>query len=271
METTTPDFSAIKQRQQKIWSSGDYSAVGATIQIMSELLCEALDLRSGHQVLDVATGSGNAALAAARRFGVVTGIDYVPALLERGRRRAEAEGLSVTFEHGDAEALQLPDASFDVVLSVVGAMFAPDHKQTARELLRVCRPSGKIGLANWTPEGFVGGMLRTVGRYVPPPAGLQSPVRWGIEEHLRDLFGDGVSSITVERRFHNFRYRSPEHFTQFFLTHFGPTERAFAAIDESAQVNLTRDLTDLAHQFNRSDDGTLVAPAEYLEVVAVRR
>jgi SAM-dependent methyltransferase len=269
--TAAPDFAAIKQRQQQIWASGDYSAVGATILLMSELLVEAVDVRAGEQVLDVATGSGNAALAAARRFAAVTGVDYVPALLDCGRRRATAEGLSVTYDHGDAEALPFPDASFDVVLSVVGAMFAPNHPQVAREMLRVSRPGGRIGMANWTPDGFVGGMLRTVGRYVPPPAGVQPATRWGDEAYLRELFGDAISSLDVERRAHVFRYHSPEHFAQFFLTHYGPTERAYAAIDEEAKVNLARDLADLARQFNVADDGTLVAPADYLEVVAVRR
>lgn len=267
----TPDFAAIKQRQQQIWASGDYSAIAATILLMSEQLIEALDLRAGQRVLDVATGNGNAALAAARRFTTVTGLDYVSTLLERGRRRATVEGLSVTFGHGDAEALPVPDASFDVVTSVVGAMFAPNHAQVARELLRVCRSGGKIGMANWTPDGFVGGMLRIVGRYVPPPPGLQPATRWGDEAYLRELFGEGVSSLDVTRRAHAFRYHSPEHFTRYFLTHYGPTERAFAAIDESAKANLTRDLADLARQFNVATDGSLAAPADYLEVVAIRR
>lgn len=267
----TPDYAAIKQHQQQIWASGDYAAIAATILIMSEQLIEALDLRAGQRVLDVATGNGNAALAAARRFATVTGLDYVSTLLERGRRRATVEGLSVTFGYGDAEALPVPDASFDVVTSVVGAMFAPNHAQVAREMLRVCRSGGKIGLANWTPDGFVGGMLRIVGRYVPPPPGLQPATRWGDEAYLRDLFGDGVTSLHITRRAHAFRYHSPEHFTRYFLTHYGPTERAFAAIDETAQRDMTRDLTDLARQFNVADDGTLVAPADYLEVIAIRR
>ncbi|MDQ3411523.1 MAG: methyltransferase domain-containing protein [Chloroflexota bacterium] len=267
----SPDFAAIKQRQQKIWSSGDYAAVGATLQLMSELLCEAVDLRAGQRVLDVATGSGNAALAAARRFGEVTGIDYVPALLDRARERAQAERLAATFAPGDAEALPYPDASFDVVLSVVGVMFAPNQEQAARELLRVCQPGGTIGLANWTPDGFVGTMLRTVGRYVPPSAGLQSPSRWGDEARLRELFGNDIATLDIIQRGHNFRYRSPEHFVEFFFTHYGPTERAFAAIDAANQAQFTRDLTDIARRFNRAEDGSLVAPSDYLEVVAVKR
>jgi SAM-dependent methyltransferase len=222
-------------------------------------------------VLDVATGSGNTALAAARRWCMVTGIDYVPALLQRGEARAAAEGLSVTFQEGDAEQLHYPDGSFDVVLSTFGAMFAPDQEQTARELLRVCRPGGKVGLANWTPESFLGAYVRTVSQHVPPPPGLKSPMLWGTEAHLRDLFGDGVSALDVTRRSFVFRYRSPEHWLEVFRTTFGLAMAAFQGFDASAQARLRDDLLAAVERMNRSGDATMVVPSEYLEVVATRR
>lgn len=261
------DFDAIKERQQQTWSSGDYTSVGATIQDMSERLCEAVDLHAGQRVLDVATGSGNAALAAARRFADVVGLDYAPALLERASQRAEAEGLAVELVEGDAEALPFADASFDVVLSVVGVMFAPNQAQAARELQRVCRPGGTIGLANWTPDSFIGAVTKTVGQYVPPPEGLKPPTRWGTEEGLRDLFGEDVD-VGVTRQEHRFRYRSPEHFASFFRSQYGPIKQAFAAIDSTAQEALHTDLVALAEQWNTATDGTVVAPSAYLEVVA---
>jgi SAM-dependent methyltransferase len=269
LPVSTIDFAAIKQRQQRMWGSGDYAAVAATIQYLSERLCEAVDLRAGQRVLDVATGSGNAALAAARRLTDVVGLDYVPALLARAERRAEAEGLALAVTEGDAEALPFPDASFDVVLSAVGVMFAPNQAQAARELVRVCRPGGTIGLANWTPDGFVGEMLRLVGRYVPPPPGLASPTRWGTVEGLRELFGEEINvQITPQEQL--FRFRSPEQFADFFRAHYGPIERAFAAIDAETQARLHADLVALATRWNTAEDGTLVAPCAYLEVVARR-
>ena len=265
------DLSAIKGRQQQMWSSGDYSAVGATLQIVAENLCEAVDLRSGERVLDVATGSGNVALAAARRFADAVGVDYVPALLDRAWARAAAEALPIDFQEGDAEALPFADASFDVVLSTFGVMFAPDQEQAARELLRVCRPGGKIGLANWTPDGFIGEIFRTNGRYVPPPAGLKSPVLWGTDLRLRELFGDAIAEIAVTKRPFVFRYRSPEHWVEFFRAYYGPTQKAFEALDQVQQADLARDLREVLDRFNRAEDGTLVAPSDYLEVVVVKR
>ncbi len=267
----TPDLAVIKERQQKAWSSGDYSKPGARLVIMSELLCEAVDLRPGRRVLDVATGNGNAALAAARRFCEVIGIDYVPALLVDARRRATAEGLQVSFQEGDAEDIPFPDASFDYVLSTIGAMFAPDQEKAASELLRVCRPGGKIGLCNWTPDGFVGEFFWTIGRHVPPPPGLKPPVLWGTEERLRELLGEGISSLQATRRSFIFRYPSVRYYVDFFRTYFGPLQKAFEVLDDTGQEALARDVEDLVNRYNQSGDETAVWPGDYLEVVAVRR
>lgn len=270
-QPTTPDLSTIKNRQRETWASGDFAMIGATVVIVGELLCEAVDLHAGQKVLDVATGSGNTALAAARRWGEVTGVDYVPALLDRGRERAAAERLAIDFREGDAEALPFPDAAFDVVLSTFGAMFAPNQEKVARELLRVCRPGGKIGMANWTPEGWIGQLFRVTAQHVPPPAGLAAPVSWGDEARLSELFGVGVKSIQVSRRQFVFRYRSPEHWLEFFRTYYGPTLKAFEALDRSGQDRLATDLLDLTRRANRSGDATIVVPGEYLEVVATKR
>ncbi|HEX5497627.1 MAG TPA: class I SAM-dependent methyltransferase, partial [Thermomicrobiales bacterium] len=226
----SPALAAVKQRQQQTWAAGDYAAVGARILLVSELLCEAVDLRAGQRVLDVATGNGNTALAAARRFADVVGIDYVPALLERGRIRAEAEGLPVDFQDGDAEALPFADAAFDMVLSTFGVMFAPNQPQAAQELVRVCRPAGRIGLANWTPDGFWGQNFRLVAQRLPSAPGLAPPTRWGAEDELRALFGDGITDLTATPRQCVLRSRSPEHWLAFFRANFGPTQKAFAAL-----------------------------------------
>jgi len=272
MASAIPDLGAIKQRQQQTWASGDFAAVATPMTIVGEMLCEAVDLRAGSTVLDVACGSGNAALAAARRFCAVTGVDYVPALLERGRERAAAERLEVEFIEGDAEALPFDDDTFDVVLSTFGVMFAPDHARAAAELLRVCRSGGTIGLANWTPEGAVGDMFRLTSRYAPPsPPGLQPPVLWGTERHLTELLGDGISEIATERRMFTLRYRSPEHWLAYFREHFGPVKRTFEALDANGRDAYAADLLELGTRANRADDGTLVSAAEYLEVVATRR
>lgn len=266
-----PDLAAIKGRQQLTWASGDFARIGNTLVLSGELLCEAVDLRAGQRVLDVATGSGNTALAAARRFCDVTGADYVPALLEAARRRAAADELPVTFQEGDAEQLPFPDASFDVVLSTFGAMFAPDQEQAARELLRVCRPGGKIGLANWTPEGYLGDFFRTMGRHVPPPAGLTSPMLWGSEARVRELLGDDVADLRVTRRTFVMRYPSPQYYIDYFRTYYGPMLKAFESLDAAGQERLVADLEELVRQKNRSGDATVVLPCEYLELVAVRR
>jgi ubiquinone/menaquinone biosynthesis C-methylase UbiE len=267
----SPNLGAIKDRQQKTWTSGDYTRIGNTLVIIGELLCEAVDVRAGDKVLDVATGGGNTAISAARRFCEVTGIDYVPELIEYARNRAEVEGVEVSFEVGDAEDLPYPDASFDVVLSTLGVMFAPDQEKTARELLRVCRPGGKIGLANWTPDGFIGNMFRTQGKHVPPPPGIKPPPLWGTEERLRELLGEGVASLEVTRRSYVWRYRSARHFVEHFRSYYGPTLKAFEALDADGQEALATDLEELLEGWNISGDATLVVPSDYLEVVAVRR
>ncbi len=266
-----PDLAAIKQRQQATWASGDYHMIGTQIQIVSELLIEALDVHSTERVLDVATGSGNAAIAAARRGCAVIGLDYVPALLDRARRRADAEGLEVEFVDGDAEALPFDDGSFDVVSSVFGAMFAPDQERTAGELARVTRPGGRIGIVAHTPEGFIGQLFKTNAKHVPPPAGLRSPIQWGTEERLRELFGDTLADIEVVKRHYVFRDRSPRAYLDYWRRFYGPTLKAFEAVGEAGRDALESDLLDLIAQFNRADDGTMVVPNEYLEAVIVRR
>lgn len=271
LEATTPDFDAIKQRQQQAWASGDFAAVAARIVLVAEQLCDTADLHAGWRVLDVATGSGNAAIAAARLGCTAVGVDYVPALLEQGRRRAAAEGLDVELLEGDAEALPFPDASFDAVTSVFGTMFAPDHAQTAAEVLRVCRPGGTIALASWTPEGFIGELFRTVGAHVPPPAGVPSPMLWGTESHLRGLFGEEICSLELEERTFTFRFASAEEFVAFFRQWYGPTLKAFAALEGTARDALERDLVALARRFDRLGDGATAIPATYTEAVAVRR
>ncbi|MBC8161867.1 MAG: class I SAM-dependent methyltransferase [Roseiflexaceae bacterium] len=268
---TQPDFTAVKSRQHAAWSSGDYAVIGTTLAITGELLCEAVDLRAGQQVLDVAAGNGNATLAAAHRWAEVTSTDYVGALLERGRARAAAEGLPVTFQEADAEDLPFADGTFDVVLSVFGVMFTPNQEQAAHELLRVCRPGGTIGLANWTPDGFIGQLFKTIGKHVPPPSGVKPPALWGTEQRLRELFGDGIAALTVNKRMFVFRYRSAAHWVEVFRTYYGPVLKAFAALDAAGQADLERDLMDLLERFNQGGSETLAVPSEYLEVVATRR
>jgi SAM-dependent methyltransferase len=270
IDITTPDFTAIKARQQATWASGDYGRVGIRLQIVGESICEAVDLQAGEKVLDVAAGNGNASLAAARRFADVTSTDYVPALLEQGRRRAEAEELPISFEVADVERLPYADGSFDVALSTFGVMFATDQERAAAELLRVVRPGGRIGLATWTPEGFVGRLFEVVASFVPPPAGVRSPMTWGSEPGLVELFGPGAADIRTERKLCVFRYESADHWVDFFRKYYGPMHRAFAALDHSRQHALHAALMTLARKWNRSGRGSLVVPGEYLEVVITR-
>jgi ubiquinone/menaquinone biosynthesis C-methylase UbiE len=264
------DLRAVKARQQGAWSSGDYAVVGTTLQIVGEELSEALDLRSGQKVLDVAAGNGNASLAAARRWCDVVATDYVPALLERARERAAAERLAIEFREADAEALPFPNASFDVVVSTFGVMFTPDQDRAATELIRVCRHGGKIGLANWTPEGFIGQVFKTIGKHMPPPAGVKSPALWGTRARIAELFEPHAVSIKSSQRNFVFRYRSPEHWLEVFKGYYGPLLKTFAALAPAGQAALRRDLMALIGQFNRSGDASLVLPSEYLEIVITR-
>jgi ubiquinone/menaquinone biosynthesis C-methylase UbiE len=265
------DLQAVKTRQQATWSAGDYAVIGTSLQIVGESLCEAVDLRAGARVLDVAAGNGNASLAAARRWGEVVATDYVLALLGRARERAAADRLEIEFREADAEELPFPDASFDVVLSTFGVMFTPNQERAAAELLRVCRPGGKIGLANWTPESFVGQLFKAIGKYLPPPSGLKSPALWGTEVRLAELFASAAEEIDAQRRDFVFRYRSPAHWLEIFRTYYGPVHKAFGALDAEKQAALASDLMALMERFNRSGDASLVLPSEYLEVVIKKR
>jgi ubiquinone/menaquinone biosynthesis C-methylase UbiE len=268
---TLPDLSAVKTRQQGAWSSGDYATVGTTLQIVGETLCEALDLRAGQKVLDVAAGNGNVTLAAARRWCEVVSTDYVPALLERGRERAAAERLAIEFREADAEALPFADASFDAVVSTFGVMFTADQDKAAAELVRVCKPGGKIGLANWTPDGFIGQLFKTIGKYMPPPAGVKSPALWGTGARITEFFGAQASSIQLEQRDFVFRYRSAQHWLDVFKSYYGPLLKTFGALDPETRTALTDDLFELIKRFNRSGDKTMVVPSDYLEVVVTRQ
>jgi ubiquinone/menaquinone biosynthesis C-methylase UbiE len=265
------DLNALKNRQMTAWASGDYAVIGTTLQVVGETLAEACNLLCDERVLDVAAGNGNATLAAARRGCRVTSTDYVGALLERGKERAHADRLDVNFEIADAEALPYKDADFDAVLSTFGVMFAPDQARAASELLRVCRSGGRVGLANWTPDGFIGQVFKTLGRFLPPPPGVQSPSLWGVEDHLRSLFGKDAAAITVTPRVFNFRYRSAAHFIEVFRTWYGPLHKAFAALPPDGAAALEHDLTDLLNRLNRAGPASLVVPSEYLEVVVARR
>jgi SAM-dependent methyltransferase len=264
-----PDYTAIKARQQATWASGDFGIIGVTLQIVGESLAEAADIRADERVLDVAAGNGNATLAAARRFAKVTSTDYVPTLLEKGKLRAAAERLDVTFQVADVENLPFPDNSFDAVLSTYGVMFAPDHARSSSEMFRVVRKGGRIGLANWTPEGFIGELFKVIGKYVPPAPGLKSPALWGTEAYLETLFPE-ASDIRVTRKDFNFRYRSPAHWLQIFRDYYGPSHKAFGALDAAKQDALAADITALLETYNVAGKSSLVAPGEYLEVVITK-
>lgn len=268
MITELPSVSGLKAKQQAAWASGDYALVGTTLQIVGEQLCETLDMRAGAKVLDVAAGNGNATLAAARRFCDVTSTDYVPALLEKGRARAEADRMRVEFRLADVEALPFEEGSFDYVISTFGVMFAPDHKAAAAEMLRVLAPQGRIGLANWTVNGFIGELFKVLGRHISPPAGVTPPVLWADPAHLSELFPGTI--IDLHERVFNFRYRSAEHFVELFRLYYGPVHKAFLALDAVGQVALQRDLIELIGRFNTAQDGSMCAPSRYVDVV-IRR
>jgi ubiquinone/menaquinone biosynthesis C-methylase UbiE len=267
---TTTSLETLKQKQQTAWSSGDYAMIGTTLQIVGESLVQAVDIRAGQRVLDVAAGNGNASLAAARHWTHVISTDYVPTLLDRARERAQADGLTFEFRHADAEALPFEDQSFDVVLSTFGVMFTPHQEKAASELVRVCRRGCKIGLANWTPEGFIGQLFKIIGKYIPPMPGVKPPSAWGTESRLQELFGESVT-LTTKRRNFAFRYLNSQHWLDIFRSYYGPLLKAFAALDSHQQTNLSKDVIQLLDTFNRADDGTLVVESEYLEVVAQRR
>jgi ubiquinone/menaquinone biosynthesis C-methylase UbiE len=270
-ETASPDLAAIKARQKAAWSSGDYAIVGTTLQIVGEELCEALDLSGGSKVLDVAAGNGMVSLAAARRWCDVVSTDYVASLLERGRARAQAEGLAIEFMEADAEDLPFAEGTFDVVVSTFGVMFTPNQDKAAAELLRVCKSGGQIGLASWTPDGFIGQVFKTLGKYLPPPAAAKSPLLWGTRTRLTEMFGPAASWIKTESRHFNFRYRSAQHFIEVFRNYYGPMLKAFSALDTLQQNRLEKDLYDLISRMNRADDDTMIVPSEYLEVVIMKR
>lgn len=265
------DLKALKTKQQAAWSSGDYAVVGTTLQIVGEQLAETMDLRAGQTVLDVAAGNGNVTLAAARRWCEVTSTDYVESLLARGRKRAEAEGLQVKFQIADAENLPFVDASFDAVVSTFGSMFSPDQDRTAAEMARVCKSGGRIGLANWTPEGFIGQLFKTIGKYLPPPTGVKSPAVWGTREWIQTTFGAAASALTAETRHFTFRYRSAQHFLDIFRKYYGPVLKAFETLEEASGKALARDTINLVGRFNTSSDETMVVPSEYLEVVITKK
>jgi SAM-dependent methyltransferase len=264
------DLETVTAIQQKVWSEGDFAVVGRSLVVVSENLCEAADLIPGERVLDVACGAGNTAIAAARRFTTVTGLDYVPALLDHGRERAKAELLEVDYVEGDAQALPFEDASFDCVMSTFGVMFAPDQRLAASELLRVCRPGGRIALASWTPDGMIGEMFGITVKHAPPPFSVEPPVLWGTEERLHELFGDGISELRAERRDWMQRFPSPEFGLEYMEKWFGPTKMAFIRVGAEGRAALAEDLLDLARRRNMAGDAAVVAPATYLEVVATR-
>ncbi|CAN5731189.1 class I SAM-dependent methyltransferase [soil metagenome] len=269
-QSNTIEYRDITERQQVTWSTGDFNVISRLTMPISEALVQAVDPRSGDRILDVACGSGNAALIAGRRFCDVHGIDYVAELIERARLRASAEGLDIDFQVADAQDLPFSDASFDIVLSALGVMFAPDQEKAASELLRVCRPGGKIGLASWMPEAFGGDFFAAHARYVPPPPGVNPPTRWGTEAGLNELLGDGITSIRSERRSCFGYFHSTSHAVEVHRRHFGPSIQAFETVGEDSRESLWNDIEDVFRRYNRATDGSAVVEYEYLQTIAVR-
>lgn len=266
-ENPTPNYSAIKAKQQQVWGSGDYSQVGSTIQITGEELCESMDLHSGQSVLDVAAGNGNATMAAARRFCEVTSTDYVESLLNQSKHRAQANSFSINYQQADAEDLPFDDESFDNVMSTFGVMFTPNQQQSASELMRVCKKGGKIGMANWTPDGFIGQLFKIIGQYNPPPPGVSSPANWGTQEFLQQQFGAQAANIQINEKNYSFRYKSPQHWLEVFKNYYGPTLKTFEMLEAPQAESLETEIYALLDQFNTATDGTLVVPSKYVEVI----
>lgn len=264
------DYTAIKAKQNVAWGSGDYSKVGVTLQITGEELAETMDMIADATVLDVAAGNGNATLAFARRFCNVTSTDYVPQLLDASGARAKAEGLFVNYKVADAEHLPFEDKSFDAVVSTFGVMFTPNQQQSAAELQRVVKTGGKIGMANWTPDSFIGQLFRTIGQHVPPPAGVKSPALWGSRDWIVQTFGSSCEVSSFQRKNFLFRYRSAAHFIDYFRTFYGPMQKAFEALDSSGQTALRTDIVALIDKFDISTGDSLCVSSEYAEVVLER-
>lgn len=270
LATVSPDYRAIKVKQNAAWQSGDYAKIGTTLQIVGETLAETMDLRSGSSVLDVAAGNGNATLAFARRWCDVTSTDYVDTLLARSEARAFAENLPVHYQIADAEDLPFEDNQFDAVVSTFGVMFTPNQAQAAGELVRVCRSGGKIGLANWTPSGFIGSLFKVLGAHVPPPAGVASPALWGTRDWIETTFGGKARAIDVIEKSFVFRYCSPQHFIDVFREFYGPVHKAFLALEPARQADLESAIADLIAERNTATDGSMRVPATYAEVIVTK-
>ncbi|WP_136657652.1 class I SAM-dependent methyltransferase [Nitratireductor sp. XY-223] len=265
-----PDYEKWNRRLNGSWSCADYARFGVTLQKSGEDLAEAADFTPGSHILDVAAGNGNATLAVARRFCRVTSTDYVESLLDSGRRRAEAEGLEIDFEVADAQNLHYPDDSFDGVISTFGVMFAPDQQAAAKEIVRVCKPGGKIALANWTPRGFIGRMCSIIGSHMSASPGFKAPANWGREGWIRDHFEDAAASLSISRRTFIYRYRSPQHFLEFFRTHYGLLHKAFEKAGPRGEKALADDILNLVDAFNTADDGSMRVPSKYTQVVMIK-